>query len=99
MEFLDVQEMAREAQENTDSLIAFGMPFDAELKSISVGDCVKVSAEGIAWLWVEITGFKGDLIKGKVHDVISGTHLFKVGDVVTFERRHIFQITFNQLST
>jgi hypothetical protein len=82
---IDAQTMARQ-QPTT-----YEVPDDQELADISVGDCVKVCRCDERF-WILITETSARYLVGEVNSqLIAPDNLpLKVGQLVRFERRHVF---------
>jgi hypothetical protein len=71
----------------------FGVPTMEELAAIKPGDSVKVCAEGERF-WATVNQHTSGLIIATVDNDLTNTeaHGLRLGDTITVERRHIYQI-------
>lgn len=84
IEFVDAQQMKKLNPKT------FEAPDEIDLKGIHVGDTVKVCAFKERF-WVEITEINGDIITGRVDNILV-TPLLKYNETIQFEARHIYDI-------
>ncbi len=85
MELTDAQKMV------TESPSTFHRPSREYLDAISVGCTVQVS-NGYDRFWVLITGVDDRKLAGTIDNILVGP-LGQFGDKITFERRHVYQIS------
>jgi len=83
--FIDAQEMGRLHPDT------FETP-DPELLDLLVkGALVKVS-NGEERFWAQITEVKGKKLKATVDNYLLGDYGYNYGDIIEFEKRHIYSI-------
>ena len=83
--FVDAQEMHKK---HPDSFYA---PTIRELRALKKGDTVKVCYNNLERFWVILTSVKGNKLEGKVDNHVLANDL-SLGDIVSFERRHVYDI-------
>ena len=84
--FVDAQEMARKHPDT------FKAPTKKELKSIKVGDFVKVCANNEERFWVMVKSVEGNQITGTIdNQLICKGHGLKYQDQITFYKKNIYQ--------
>jgi hypothetical protein len=71
----------------------FEIPPDFILKSLEIGDFVKVAASGERF-WVEVQGQEGETIRGTVANrlVFVAKHGLDYGDALVVEHRHVYDV-------
>lgn len=72
----------------------FEAPTVEQLMKVKVGTSVKVCIADLERPWVTVTEITGDKIRGILDNelVFTGQHGLRLGDYITFEKRHIYQI-------
>jgi len=85
LDFTDAQEMHKLHPETFDA------PSKKELNALKVDDIVKVSHFNERF-WNSIIAIKGNKIKATVDNAVFCNQPFKLGDVIEFEKRHIYDI-------
>ncbi len=83
MNLNDAQKMGKEFPK-------FEAPTREVLGSIKVGDCVQVS-NNYDRFWVKLTTVEGETLIGTIDNKLVGP-LGKYGDVLMFEKRHVYNL-------
>jgi len=86
--FVDAQEKQRL------NPATFEAPTAEELDAVRPGWHVKVCVDDLERFWVKVATINGNKISGKVDNdlVLTAKHGLLLGDMITFERRHVYQI-------
>jgi hypothetical protein len=83
--FVDAQAMHNDNPER------FSVPSKKDLDKLDIGDVVKV-CDGRERFWTIITEVNGDFIKASINNHLLQDYKGSVGDIVEFEKRHIYEI-------
>ena len=86
--FNDAQELQKSYPDT------FQAPSPDELKALRVGSLVKICADDVERFWVIVTHLQGGQLQGTIDNELVKTemHRLRCDDVVSFERRHIYEI-------
>lgn len=90
--FIDAQKMARKHPST------FEAPSFSELERIKPSDWVKICVANLERFWVIVLSVNDEHITGTIdnHLIHTDIHELKYGDVVAFEKKHIYAIHFLQ---